>query len=174
MSLIDRDKQFLARDALVEAIEVIKTEGSFLFDHLGNQYIDFMAGWCVGNIGWGNPAIRQRLHNFTGPEYVNPSLLYRPWVELAELLAEITPGQLQVSFRATGGTEAIEIALQAAMSHTKRSAFISIEGAYHGHSIGAMSIGSSQFKKRYPNLLPHCYKLKAPLDESAVIQLETM
>jgi len=53
------------------------------------------------------------------------------------------------------------------MSHTKKHKFISVEGSYHGHSIGAMSIGASNFRKQYKNLLFHCHKIKAPLDDKA-------
>ncbi len=174
MNLIDKDKKFLARDCNAHHIDVVKTEGSFIFDRSGKQYIDFLTGWCVGNIGWGNADIRKRISQFDGPEYVNPGFLYEPWAELAEILAKITPGDLQVCFRATGGTEAVEIALQAAMSHTKRHEFISIENTYHGHSLGAMSVGSSEFRQWYSNLLPHCYKLKPPLDTTALQQLENL
>jgi 4-aminobutyrate aminotransferase-like enzyme len=56
-----------------------------------------------------------------GPDYVHPSHLYGPRTELARQLAEITPGRLQRSYRATGGTEAVEIALQLAMAATGRA-----------------------------------------------------
>lgn len=174
MNLYDKDKKFLARDCPAHSIDVVKTNGSFIVDRSGKQYIDFLTGWCVGNMGWGNTDIRHRLQQFDGPEYVNPGFLYEPWVELAELLANITPGDLQVCFRATGGTEAVEIALQAAMSHTKRHQFISIEGAYHGHSIGAMGVGSSEFKRWYPNLSPKSHKLKPPLNTDTLQQLESL
>jgi len=68
----------------------------------------------------------------------------------------------------------VEIALQAAMSHTKRVKFISIEGAYHGHSIGAMSIGLNTFRDRFTNLLPNCYKIKPPLDVRAAREIEKL
>ncbi len=77
-------------------------------------------GWCVGNIGWNITEVTEEIKKFQGPTYVSPKYYYAAWTELAELLAKITPGNLVKSFRATGGTEAIEIALQAAMSHTKR------------------------------------------------------
>ena len=105
-----------------------------------------MMGWCVGNCGWGNKEIREGIKRSRSPAYVNPTYLYRPWAELAELLAKITPGRLRKTFRATGGTEAVEIGLQAAMAYTKRHKFVSIEGSYHGNSIGAMSIGSSDYR----------------------------
>ncbi len=174
MTLRKLDKKFLARDLPAGDLEIVRSDGNFLFDSKGKKYIDFLMGWCVGNIGWGNKEIKKRISRYKGPDYVNPAYLYKPWTELAELLAKITPGKLQKSFRATGGTEAVEIALQAAMSHTKRHHFISIEGSYHGHSIGAMSIGSSDFRSWYKNLLPGCYKIKPPLDESAAETLEEL
>ena len=58
------------------------------------------------------------------------------------------------------------------MCATKRSQFVSLEGAYHGHSIAAMSVGSSNYRKHFSNLLPNCHKLQAPLDTNAADQLE--
>lgn len=164
MDLRKRDKKYLGRDIPPAPVEIIGAKGNFLFGPKGEKYIDFLMGWCVGNIGWGGNEVLTKIKKFNGPTYVNPYYLYEPWVKLAELLAKIAPGKLVKSFRATGGTEAIEIALQAAMVYTKRSKFVSIEGAYHGHSIGAMSIGLSEFRSHYKNLLPGCYKIKPPLN----------
>lgn len=168
------DEKFVARDEPSGNLEIVNAEGDYLIDVKGKKYIDFVMGWCVGNIGWGNKEVQEKIKQFDGPAYVNPHYLYRGWSELAELLAKITPGKLEKSFRATGGTEAVEIALQAAMSHTKRHKFISIEGSYHGHSIGAMSVGSSDFKQWYPNLLNHCSKIKPPLDAAAAAKVEKL
>ena len=170
-----KDKKYLGRDvppALV--VEIVKSKGSFLYGPKGEKYIDFLMGWCVGNVGWGEKEILKRVRSFKGPDYVNSHYLYKSWVELAELLAKITPGNLVKSFRATGGTEAVEIALQAAMSHTKRYKFISIEGGYHGHSIGAMSIGGSHFRSKYKNLLSGCNKIKPPLNVEAGKKIEKL
>lgn len=169
-----KDQKYLGRDAAALPIDVAKSKGDFLFDSNNKKYIDFVTGWCVGNLGWGNVEIKKALKKFDGPEYVSPRYLYKAWADLAELLAQITPPGLVKSFRATGGTEAVEIALQAAMAHTKRHKFISIEGSYHGHSIGAMSIGSSDFRKWYKNLLNHCHKIKPPLGEKALRQIEKL
>lgn len=174
MKVKEVDKKFLARDLPAEDLEIARSDGNFLFDSKNKKYIDFLMGWCVGNIGWGNKEIKKKISQYKGPDYVCPSYLYKSWAELAELLAKITPGKLQKSFRATGGTEAVEIALQAAMSYTKKHKFISIEGSYHGHSIGAMSIGSSDFRNWYKNLLPNCYKIKPPLDKKAIDKLKKM
>jgi acetylornithine/succinyldiaminopimelate/putrescine aminotransferase len=170
MSIETKDREYLGRDARIP-LEITKSEGSYLFSK-NKRYIDFMMGWCVGNTGWNNKAVVDQMNSFDGPTYVNPYYLYKRWVDLAELLAKITPGNLKKSFRATGGTEAVEIALQAAMSHTKREKFVSIEGSYHGHSIGAMSVGDSFFREKYTNLLPGCHKIKPPLNADAGREVE--
>ncbi len=172
MDTRQKDKKYLGRDGSFRDVEVTKAKGSYVYDAHGKKYIDFYMGWCVGNVGWGVDEIVRQIKNFNGPDYVSPMYFYKPWAELAELLAKITPGKLVKSFRATGGTEAVEIALQAAMAYTKRSKFISIEGSYHGHSIGAMSIGASDFRGWYKNLLPDCHKIKPPLDRVAAREVE--
>lgn len=171
MSVSAKDRQYLGRDNPALPLEITKAEGNYLFS--GNKkYLDFLMGWNVGNIGWNNKEIIARIKSFDGPNYVNPGYLYKRWADLAEILAKITPGKLQKSFRATGGTEAVEIALQAAMCFTKRQKFVSIEGSYHGHSIGAMSVGGSNFRNYYSNLLPGCHKIKPPLDAEAGREVE--
>lgn len=166
------DRKYLGREGRPRPLIVAKTDGSYVYDEKGKKYIDFFMGWCVGNIGWNVNEVNEEIKKFNGPTYVSPGYYYDEWAKLAKLLAEITPGGLVKSFRATGGTESVEIALQASMSHTKRHKFISIEGSYHGHSIGAMSVGSSDFRKWYKNLLFHCYKIKPPLNEKAARKVE--
>ena len=159
MNIQNKDKKYLGREGSPKPIVIKKAKGSYLYDDKNIKYIDFFVGWCVGNVGWNPNEIVKQIKKFDGPNYVPPGYYYQGWAELAEILAKISPGKLIKSFRATGGTEAVEIALQAAMSHTKRSKFISIEGSYHGHSIGAMSIGASDFRTWYSNLLPACHKI---------------
>src|SRR5688572_528036 len=111
-----RDRKFLARDESPDDLQVTRAEGHYVFDKRGRRYLDFMVGWYVGNTGWGNPEIRDRVRRHDGPEHVATTYLYEPWAELAELIADVMPGRrLRRSFRTTGGTEAVEVALQAAM-----------------------------------------------------------
>jgi acetylornithine/succinyldiaminopimelate/putrescine aminotransferase len=172
MDLLKRDKKYLARTSDSNDIQIIKSQGSYLIANNNKKYIDFLTGWCVGNIGWGNKQIIKAIKDYNGPDYVSPSFLYQPWVELAELLAQITPGKLTKSFRATGGTEAVEIALRAANALTKRHKFLSIEGSYHGDSIGTMSIGASEFHDHHKDLLFRGYKIKPPLNTKTLDQVE--
>lgn len=167
MKLEQRARKFLGRDPDGEDFQVTRTDGSYVFDGNGKRYIDFLAGWCVGNLGWGRTTVRRPSVTYAYPYY-----LYRPWVELAELLAKITPGKLQKCFRATGGSEAVEVALQIAMIHTGRGKFMSIEDAYHGNTIGGLSIGASSNRENYPNLLTNCLKIAPPLNRDALKKIE--
>ena len=164
MNLVDQE--YFARESEPKHIQVANAEGSYLIDSKGKRYIDFSMGWCVGNIGWNNEEINNAIKNFHGPTYVQPQFEYQPWIDLAQLLAEITPGSLKKSFRATGGTEAVEIALQAAMEYTGRTKFLAVEGAYHGNSIATRALTTSDFN------FFQTEKLSPPLDVSAIKQVE--
>ena len=154
-------------------VQVSRSKGSFLFDAKGRKYIDFVMGWCVGNFGWGNPEIVRAAERYRGPDYVYPEYSYKPWGELARMLASLAPGDLTKCFRATGGSEAVELALQAALLHTGRRKFLSLEGSYHGNTLGTLSIADSENRKKYKNLLPNCHKIETPLDSNALGKIET-
>jgi len=168
MNLRQLDKKYFGRQGEPQDVVVGNSADSYLTDARGRKYIDFMMGWCVGNLGWGNTEIRGAAREFDGPDYVHPDHLYRPWIELAEMLARITPGKLAVSYRTTGGTESVEGALQIAMAYTGRGAFVSVEDSYHGNSIATLSIGASHNRETFKNLLPNCRKIGPPLDHEAL------
>jgi acetylornithine/N-succinyldiaminopimelate aminotransferase len=159
---------YFARKDANPKLEIQDAQGSYLIDQNGKKYIDFAMGWCVGNIGWNNEEVEQAIKTFQGPSYVSPHFEYRPWLELAQMLAEITPRNLTKSFRATGGTEAVEIALTAAMEHTGRNKFIGVEGAYHGNSLGARGIVSDV------QGLFDWKRIKPPLTEETLHSLEKL
>src|SRR5437762_1520444 len=164
--------RYLGREGDAE-ITVARANGSYVIDARGRRYIDFVSGWCVGNLGWNHPAITNAARRFRGPDYVYPEHAYTSWTELARRLAGAAPGRLTKSFRATGGSEAIELALQAAMVHTKRRRFLTLEDAYHGNTLGALSIGSKDNRETYANLLAGCDHVAPPLDDRALDKIET-
>jgi len=168
-----REEQFFVSTEEPENIQVVRTTNEFIYDGLGKRYIDFNSGWCVGNLGWKRKEIQSKINAAKIPDYIAPGYHYRGWVDLAELLASIAPGELQKSVRATGGTEAVEAAMQIAMLYTGRTKFLSVEGSYHGNSIGTLSIGTSENREQYKNLLPNCIKIKPPLDDNAADKVET-
>jgi acetylornithine/succinyldiaminopimelate/putrescine aminotransferase len=166
-----RRREPLARDLPAE-LQVAATNGNVLTDSRGRQYIDFVMGWCVGNFGWRPAEITNAIRRFKGPDYVYPGFSYAPWTELARLLASLAPRPLTTCFRATGGSEAVDLALQAAMIHTGRRGLLSLEGSYHGNSLAGLSIGASHNREQIKNLLPHCSKIAPPLDANALRRVE--
>src|SRR5436853_7510877 len=127
-----RRREPLARDLPAE-LQVAATNGSIVTDSRGRKYIDFVMGWCVGNFGWRPTAIAKAVERFKGPDYVYPGYSYAPWTELARLLASLAPRPLTTRLRATGGPQAVDLALQAAMMHTGRRALLSLEGGSQGN-----------------------------------------
>ena len=164
----------LAQSKNAATFEVVRTEGCRVFAPDGRSAIDFQSGWCVGNLGWNRPEIEQALRDFDGPAYVYPNHRYAPWEELARALVKIAPPGLQRCFRATGGSEAVEIALQAAMLHTGRARFVTIEDCYHGNTLGPRSIGDAETRSLFPRLgLPAPRTIKPPLNEARLAQVDT-
>ena len=172
MDVAERDRRYLAREEPAESVQVVRSAGSHVFDHHGKKYIDFTAGWCVGNLGWGNDEVRAAIRDFDGPAYVHPDHLYRPWAELAEALAGIVPVKRAKCYRATGGSEAVEIALQVAMAATSRPGFVCLADCYHGNTLGGRSLAGE--REVYPNLLPHCHHVEPPLDDRAADRVERL
>jgi len=162
-------KRFLVQNGGTADLEVARARGNYVYDTRGRKYIDFIMGWCVGNFGWARPALRRRVHAFNGPDYIYPEYAYRAWRELAQLLVGLAPEGLTRCCRATGGSEAVELALQAAMLHTGRRKFVAIEDAYHGNTLGALSVGDGDDAVRVLSVA----RLKPPLDADALGRLET-
>ena len=165
-----REMRYLAHESSPE-LQLSRSEGSYLFDSGGRRHVDFLMGWCVGNFGWGNAVMEKPAKSFSGPDYVYPGFAYAPWGELAELLVSIAPRGLAKCFRATGGSEAVDLALQAAMLHTGRGKFLSLDGSYHGNSLAGLSIGAGS-REKLPNLLRGCDHVKPPLDGRALERIE--
>lgn len=164
------DRKFLGRSSKPEDVAVVSAQGVRFRDARGRTYIDLTSGWCVGNLGWNPRPIMDAVRAFAGPSYVHPSFQYARWGELARRLVDIAPGRLARAYRCTTGTEAVECALQLAMTATGRHKLVSLEDAYHGNSFGARSIGEGGVD----NLLRGCGKLAPPLDERALGRLETL
>ena len=163
----------LAREPDAQGIAIVGSKDGYLIGPRGKRFIDFSSGWCVGNFGWDDRGIRAAFRKFKGPTYVYPGYRYKGWDELAALLGDLAPKNLTHCFRATGGSEAVDLALQAAMVHTGRRKLISLEGSYHGNTIGGLSVGSGD-RDTLPNLLGNCHRIKPPLTRRSADRVETL
>lgn len=174
MNNTEKEKRYFGRGSEPMDLEVERAKGSLIWDVEGKKYIDFLGGSGVGCLGWSNSEVEMRMRSADIPTYVYPNFRYRRWGDLAERLAMITPKNLTTSFRTTGGSEAVEAAMQVAMMYTGRKKFLSIEGSYHGNTIGAISLGASDNQKKFSNLLSGCEKIAPPLDQNALDRIEEL
>ena len=128
--------------------------GALFKDVLGREYIDCLGGYGLLSFGWSNPEIvatvKAQLDRTPMPtqELIDPLR-----GALAHLVAMITPGDIQYSFFAASGTEANEGAIKLAKMYSHKSGFISAVKAFHGKTMGSLSlIGKKEFRQP-PGLL---------------------
>mgnify|MGYP002631381266 CR=1 FL=1 len=140
------------------AMEVSHASGSYIYDTNNKAYLDFVAGVSATPLGHNHPkvinAIKEQLdkylHVMVYGEYIQ-----KPALELAKLLAKNLPYPLEKTYLVNSGTEAIEGALKLAKLATGRSEIISAHNAYHGNTMGSMSVmGYEERKKAFRPLLP--------------------
>jgi putrescine aminotransferase len=124
-------------------------EGVILRDVLGREYIDCLGGYGLLSLGWSHPkvveAVRRQLERTPMPslELINPARGV-----LSRLMAHITPGDIQYAFFAASGTEAVEGAIKLAKLYTRKSGFIVAVRAFHGKTMGSLSMmGKSEFRQ---------------------------
>lgn len=130
-------------------------EGWIITDSEGKQFIDCLGGYGMFALGHRNPeviaAVEAELHKMPMSGKV---LFNRPMADLAEKLAEITPGDLQYSFFVNSGTEAVEGCLKVARLATKRKKFIAAKNAFHGKTFGSLTAtGRDLFRDPFKPLL---------------------
>ncbi len=151
--------KYIAQPTDFEAIkiEVDRAEGVFIYDIYGKRYFDFISGISVSNLGHRNPQILKAI-NAQLEKYLHVMVygefIQSPQVLLAKALADNLPANLNCTFFVNSGSEAIEGALKLARIYTKRANFVSFKNAYHGSTLGAMSIiGREEFKQPFEPLL---------------------
>ena len=135
-------RKSVSSDSEQGAVLEWQDEGAYFYGLNGEKFIDCLGGFGIYTCGHRNPEIlktvkaqldHQALHS---QELLDPLRGY-----LAKALADITPGDLQYCFFTNGGAEAVEMALKLARIATGGRWFISTVGAFHGKSMGAISMG---------------------------------
>ena len=146
------------------ALEISHAKGCYIYDTKGNPHLDFIAGVSASILGHCHPkvveAIQQQtekyLHVMVYGEYVQ-----EPAVAYTKLLASFLPDNLQTTYLVNSGTEAIEGALKLARRYTGRTELIASKNAYHGNTMGSLSVsGYEERKSTFRPLIPDVHFLQ--------------
>jgi adenosylmethionine-8-amino-7-oxononanoate aminotransferase len=159
----------------LKPIVIEKGEGVWLYDIEGNKYLDCISSWWTNTLGHSNKrineAIKKQIDNIEHVIFANFS--NKPAIELAEKLVNITPDKLTKVFFSDNGSSAVEIALKMSFHYnmqkgkTKKKRFVGLSGAYHGETMGALSVCDvDEYNMIYKPLLldttrvagPDCYR----------------
>ena len=130
--------------------------GMTLTDLEGNSYLDCLGGYGVFSLGHRHPKVVQAVKDqLDRIPMGSKTFLNKPLADLCAKLAEITPGELQYSFISNSGAEAAEAALKFARMASGKTDFVSTHGAYHGKTMGALSVtGREVYRKPFEPMLP--------------------
>jgi len=166
MDNINASKTHLTRAwGFLTDIDAVRAEGVYVYDKKGRRYTDFTSGHAVCNIGHNHPAVVESIKRQAESLIHAGSIFYYPsLLELADRLCGIMPAGMDRFFFANSGAEAVEGALKLARHRTGRQGIISFTGAFHGRTLGAVSITSSsvKYRERYHPLLPSVYRALYP------------
>src|SRR5262245_27056430 len=156
-----------------EPLAIVKGEGETVWDDQGNQYLDCFGGVLTVSVGHANPRVNQAWIDQVN-KITHTSTLYanQPQGDLAEKLADISPGNLKKSFFTNSGTEADDTAVLAAKIATGYSEVTALRHSYAGRSATALStIGHSTWKPISSQVAgvvhavaPYCYRCPFKLE----------
>jgi 4-aminobutyrate aminotransferase len=134
----------------VEPVEVSHGKGALLYDADGTEYIDCFAGISVTNAGHSDERILSAARETMDKIVHACSYVYHvPQVgELAQRLAEVTPGDLQKSFFGNSGAEALEGAMRLAKRASGKHEFVALESSFHGRTNATLSITGNSGRKK--------------------------
>ncbi|MBI1748373.1 MAG: aspartate aminotransferase family protein [Acidobacteria bacterium] len=159
--VVERGKKFITPAfAWSTEIEIVRGEGTFVYDRRGKKYLDFTCGTATTNIGHCPPRVveaaqkqMEKLIHAGGNYY------YESVVDLCDELITITPDPIDMFFFSNSGAEANEGAIKLARYVTKRTNIIAFRGAFHGRTLGCISLTTSNVKYRrdYGPFLPGVY-----------------
>ena len=177
-------------------IRIDRTDGLYLYDDQGKRYMDTIASWWCNVHGHNHPrivaAITRQLQKLDHVLFAG--FTHKGAIDLATRLVQITPENLHRVFFSDNGSTAVEVALKMSLQywaqtgHKDKTTFVSLDKAYHGDTVGAMSVsGPSLFTRPFESMLfethhvptPDCYRCpmgrkKSCCDLACITPLETV
>jgi 4-aminobutyrate aminotransferase len=162
INVVKRAKKYLT-PALGWDTELVvrRARGAEVVTNDKKRYLDFSCGTATTNVGHCHPkVISAAKHQINNLIHAGGVYHYHSIVKLCEELKAITPGDIDMFFFSNSGAEAIEGAMKLAKSVTHRPAVLCFRGAFHGRTIGCVSISSSnvKYRKDYEPMLPSVYR----------------
>lgn len=140
------------------SLEIVRAEGSYMYDPDGKSYLDLISGISVSSVGHRHPKVVEAIKNQVDKYMhlmVYGEYIQTPQVALAQKLAELLGEGLESTYFVNSGSEANEGAMKLAKRATGRAEIISMKKAYHGSTQGVLSIiGDEDFKRGFRPLLP--------------------
>lgn len=141
------------------ALEIVRSEGVYLYDIDDKKYLDVIAGISVSVLGHRHPAVVNAIKNQVDlymHTLVYGEFVLSPQIKLVSLLTSLLPKNLSSVYLVNSGSEATEGAMKLAKKYTGRSEIISAKFAYHGSTQGAASLMfPTTFTEAFFPLLPH-------------------
>jgi putrescine aminotransferase len=133
----------------------VRASGTTIWDHTGKAYLDFAGGYGVFTLGHSHPRVVAAVRAQLGEMSLSNKTMFDPLAgRLARALAELAPGDLEISFFANSGAEAVEGALKLARAATQRTKIVATYDAYHGKTFGALAAsGTASYKAPFGPLL---------------------
>src|ERR1700757_1696542 len=151
-----------------------RAEGAYLYDMDNQPYHDFLSGYSVFNFGRNHPVVKQVIRDVLDLDLPNMVQLDCSLLSglLAEALVKRTPPHLDAVFFCNSGTEAMEGALKFARAATSRKRVISLESAFHGLSLGSLSLmGCESFTEGFGPLMEG-FETRIALDDVTALERE--
>ena len=174
----DLDKKFVWHPCtqmkdheILPPIEIVKGEGSILFDNNGNKYIDGISSWWVNLLGHSNPELNKELRaqSETLEHVIFAGFTHKYAAKLAAELCRLAPGDPKKVFFTDCGSAAVEVALKMSFQYwlqtgkPKKKRFVSLSGAYHGETLGALSVGGCElYRELYKPLMLDTFDVPGP------------
>lgn len=169
-------------EANIPLIPIKCAQGVYLYDFEDKAYLDCISSWWVNLFGHCNPYINAKLkEQLESLEHIIfAGFTHKPIIELSNRLLGILDSKFGKCFYADNGSSAIEVALKmafhaCAIKGERKTKFLCLENAYHGETIGALSVGDvGIYTQVYQPLLLETLKVKAPRGEDFAESLESL
>ncbi|GAB6153677.1 adenosylmethionine--8-amino-7-oxononanoate transaminase [Desulfosporosinus burensis] len=178
MNLVEKDLKYIWHPCSqmkdyeeLKPIVIKNGKGAYIFDINGKRYLDAVSSWWVNLFGHSNNrinrAINEQIEKLEHVIFAN--FTHEPAIQLAEKIVNITPDGLDKVFFSDNGSSAIEVALKMSFQYhqqtgkIKKQRFAALQNAYHGETLGALSVGDLDLYSNVFNpLLLNTLRLESP------------